>query len=35
MNFYFLCSSNLYDNLSPVAFYQADLAILAAVEIRG
>uniref|UniRef100_A0A663LX50 Integrin alpha-V n=1 Tax=Athene cunicularia TaxID=194338 RepID=A0A663LX50_ATHCN len=28
-------SSNLYDNLSPVAFYQADLAILAAVEIRG
>lgn len=33
--FFFLCSSNLYDNLSPVAFYQADLAILAAVEIRG
>uniref|UniRef100_A0A8B9CRR0 Integrin subunit alpha V n=1 Tax=Anser brachyrhynchus TaxID=132585 RepID=A0A8B9CRR0_9AVES len=28
-------SSNLYDNLSPVAFYQADLAISAAVEIRG
>uniref|UniRef100_A0A803VVP1 Integrin subunit alpha V n=1 Tax=Ficedula albicollis TaxID=59894 RepID=A0A803VVP1_FICAL len=28
-------SSNLYDNLSPVAYYQADLAILAAVEIRG
>ncbi|KFV55123.1 Integrin alpha-V, partial [Gavia stellata] len=28
-------SSNLYDNLSPIAFYQADLAILAAVEIRG
>uniref|UniRef100_A0A8D2NB57 Integrin alpha-V n=1 Tax=Zonotrichia albicollis TaxID=44394 RepID=A0A8D2NB57_ZONAL len=28
-------SSNLYDNLSPVAYYQADLAISAAVEIRG
>ncbi|KFQ57731.1 Integrin alpha-V, partial [Pelecanus crispus] len=28
-------SSNLYDNLSPVAFYQGDLAISAAVEIRG
>ncbi|NWI11632.1 ITAV protein, partial [Crypturellus soui] len=28
-------SSNLYDNLSPVASYQVDLAILAAVEIRG
>lgn len=28
-------SSNLYDNQSPVAYYQADLAILAAVEIRG
>ncbi|KFU87802.1 Integrin alpha-V, partial [Chaetura pelagica] len=28
-------SSNLYDNLSPVVSYQADLAILAAVEIRG
>uniref|UniRef100_A0A669QQD5 Integrin alpha-V n=1 Tax=Phasianus colchicus TaxID=9054 RepID=A0A669QQD5_PHACC len=28
-------SSNLFDNLSPVAFYQVDLAISAAVEIRG
>ncbi|XP_062972355.1 integrin alpha-V [Elgaria multicarinata webbii] len=28
-------SSNLFNNLSPVASYQADLAILAAVEIRG
>ncbi|KAM6269066.1 integrin alpha-V isoform 2-T2 [Porphyrio hochstetteri] len=28
-------SSNLYDNVSPMSFYQADLAILAAVEIRG
>ncbi|XP_025910890.1 integrin alpha-V isoform X3 [Apteryx rowi] len=28
-------SSNLYDNLSPVTSYQVDLAILAAVEIRG
>ncbi|NWX84122.1 ITAV protein, partial [Nothoprocta ornata] len=28
-------SSNLYDNLSPVASYQVDLAISAAVEIRG
>uniref|UniRef100_A0A8C0JEL3 Integrin subunit alpha V n=1 Tax=Chelonoidis abingdonii TaxID=106734 RepID=A0A8C0JEL3_CHEAB len=28
-------SSNLYDNLSPTTSYQADLAILASVEIRG
>uniref|UniRef100_A0A8C4K3F1 Integrin subunit alpha V n=1 Tax=Dromaius novaehollandiae TaxID=8790 RepID=A0A8C4K3F1_DRONO len=28
-------SSNLYDNISPVISYQVDLAILAAVEIRG
>ncbi|XP_044301046.1 integrin alpha-V [Varanus komodoensis] len=28
-------SSNLFNNVSPVASYQADLAILAAVEIRG
>ncbi|XP_053127915.1 integrin alpha-V isoform X3 [Hemicordylus capensis] len=28
-------SSNLFNNLSPMASYQVDLAILAAVEIRG
>uniref|UniRef100_A0A452J0B6 Integrin alpha-V n=1 Tax=Gopherus agassizii TaxID=38772 RepID=A0A452J0B6_9SAUR len=28
-------SSNLFDNLSPTTSYQADLAILASVEIRG
>ncbi|XP_054826794.1 integrin alpha-V [Eublepharis macularius] len=28
-------SSNLFNNISPVMSYQADLAILAAVEIRG
>uniref|UniRef100_A0A8C8RVS5 Integrin alpha-V n=1 Tax=Pelusios castaneus TaxID=367368 RepID=A0A8C8RVS5_9SAUR len=28
-------SSNLFDGLSPITSYQADLAILASVEIRG
>ncbi|XP_069471882.1 integrin alpha-V [Ambystoma mexicanum] len=28
-------SSNLFDNVSPVQAYQVDLAVLAAVEIRG
>jgi hypothetical protein len=28
-------SSNLFDKVSPVVSYKVDLAVLAAVEIRG
>lgn len=28
-------SSNSFDNVSPVVSYKVDLAVLAAVEIRG
>lgn len=33
--FYFLFSSNLFDRVSPIVSYKVDLAVLAAVEIRG
>lgn len=32
---FFFFSSNLFDKVSPVVSYKADLAVLAAVEIRG
>lgn len=31
----FIFSSNLFDRVSPVVSYKVDLAVLAAVEIRG
>ena len=32
---FFFFSSNLFDKVSPVVSYKVDLAVLAAVEIRG